>query len=252
MPRARVADNPVLRIEDRIEDRDEHSLLHVLRHEIVHSGHDLGGGVIAARFHPERGPYHRHDERSRHALARNVRHDDPERIVVDLHEVVVIPADLLCGLVVARDIVAADLGNALRQEGVLDLLGDLHLFLEAFLLDDVLLRRAELRGDFVERPRDLADLLGTLDLDLVVERALADRPHAVGERLDRPHENGDEQVQESDARGEYADEEQCHHRPRIDEVLDDHAYRDAHDDPADRFGVRPRPPPPGTRADGTP
>ncbi len=195
--------------------------------------------MVPARLHAERRTDHRHDERSGHPLAGDVRNDDAERVVVHADEVVVIAADFLRGPVEARDVVAADRGHALRQQGLLDLLRDLHLLVEPLLLDDVLLRFAELRGDLVEGAGDLADLLRPRDLDIVAEGALADGPDAVGERLDRPHEYGDEQIDKRNAGREHADEEQRHHGSRIDDVLHDELLGYADDDPPDRRRLPP-------------
>ena len=88
------------------------------------------------------------------------------------------------------------------KEALLDLLRDLHLLLEPLLFDEIALRRAELGGDLVERARDLVDLLVPGSAHIGHHRSFADRAHAVGERLDRPHEDPDQEHRENAAEKE--------------------------------------------------
>ncbi len=101
VPGARIANDPVLRIENHVEHRNEHALSHVVRNEVIHFGHHVGSVLVASCFHPQRRTDHRHNQRTGDALAGYIRDHDAKGIVIDLDEVVVVSADLFRRLVVA-------------------------------------------------------------------------------------------------------------------------------------------------------
>ena len=77
-----------------------------------------------------------HHERRGHTLARDVAHRHRASIARQLNEVVVVSAHLVSGIVVGKEFEPAIFGNALRQEPLLHLFGQLQVAIEPFAFQE--------------------------------------------------------------------------------------------------------------------
>jgi len=190
---AGVVDASLFGIDDDVKQGDEHALFHVRNHKFIHACQHFSRVLDAARLSAQRSAYHGHDQRARNALARNIRDDNTQSILVHLDKIVIVSTHLFGGSIIAADPVALDLGKFARQQGLLNLLGDLHLFLQPFLFGHVDLRFPQLQGDIAESLGDLADLGRGIDIHLVGGAGLAELLHPFGEAPKGIHDQNDEQ-----------------------------------------------------------
>ena len=177
-----VGDAALRHVQDAVERRHEAPRLLVLREQPVHLGEDGADRVVVPDLGDQAGPEAGHDERRRDALARDVRQRQPVVAVGDPDEVVVVPADLLGGLVEAGKIDARKLRIAPRLEGALDGARHLELALEALLGLDLALQLRPLdRERRVARERaqqpEIALAESVQPVGLQIERADDALPH---------------------------------------------------------------------------
>jgi hypothetical protein len=142
-----VAQLPGLGVEDRVQAGHEHVRRHLVHQQVVDPGEDLAGGDQAGRLGPQDRVGGGHDQRRRDALVGHVADHDPELALGQLDEVVEVAADLTGGAVEGGELPAAQVGQLLGQELLLDQLGDPQLLLDPLTLADLGLLLADQLGD---------------------------------------------------------------------------------------------------------
>jgi len=118
------------RVEDEHEARDEHVDRDLRVEQVVDLGQHLPGRAARGGRGPQQRVRARHHQRGRHALVRHVpghHHDAP---VAQVDHVVEVPAHRPRGAVERRDVPAAQFGQLVGQELLLDELRDLELLLD--------------------------------------------------------------------------------------------------------------------------
>src|SRR5947199_6049307 len=96
-------------IENQVGHADEHVLLDVGIKLSIYFLEDIGRRGISYRLTAQNAATNRHDERSRHAFAGNIRDSDAEPFVVDLDVIKIIVAELA-----RRHVDSADLKSELE------------------------------------------------------------------------------------------------------------------------------------------
>src|SRR5215213_3245598 len=104
-----------LRLEDGVEAGDEHVGRYVADDHVVYPLEHLARRVKALGRRAEHSTSRRHHYGGGHTLVRHVTDDKAELAVVELQEVVEVPAYLARRLVVGRYIPAGDLGHSLGE-----------------------------------------------------------------------------------------------------------------------------------------
>src|SRR5437879_12639291 len=90
-------------IENQVGHADEHVLLDVGIKLSIYFLEDIGRRGISYRLTPQNAATNRHDERSRHAFAGNIRDSDAEPFAVHLDIIKISAADLSRGHVDSSD-----------------------------------------------------------------------------------------------------------------------------------------------------
>src|SRR5688500_15651239 len=116
----------------------------------------------------------RHVQRRGGSLARDVRHQDAERVLVDRQEVVIVATDFARRFAMGGEADAGHEERPLRQQRHLDAARDAQLLREALFLGLLLEQVLDARGHRVERLRQLAELVPRFDGDAAGEVAAAD------------------------------------------------------------------------------
>src|SRR5215203_2085038 len=98
-----------LRLEDGVEAGDEHVWRYVADDHVVYPLEHRARRVKALGRRAEQGAGRRHHYGGGHTLVRHVTDDEAELAVVELQEVVEVPAYLASGLVVSRKLVAGQI-----------------------------------------------------------------------------------------------------------------------------------------------
>ena len=121
--------------------------------EFVESSDGDGEALLRERAETRVGTDFRHDQRGRHAFARDVAHHRPDPRIRQRNEVVVVAAHFLGRFIMRAEFVAGQDRHVLRQETLLHLLRQLKIALQSgpgdqtFMHPSVLDRHRRLTGD---------------------------------------------------------------------------------------------------------
>src|SRR5207244_8111290 len=143
-------------IENQVGHADDHVLLDVGLKLWIYLVENLGRRGISYRLTAQNAATNRHDERSRHAFAGNIRDSDAEPFVVDLDIIKIIAADLARGHVDSADLKSVHVGRFSWKQNALNVARDFQVVVEPLLFvrlginDGVVERERRLLGERFE------------------------------------------------------------------------------------------------------
>src|SRR5437879_10626550 len=132
-------------IENQVGHADEHVLLDVGIKLSIYFLEDIGRRGISYRLTAQNAATNRHDERSRHAFAGNIRDSDAEPFVVDLDVIKIIAADLARGHVDSADLKSVHVGRFSWKQNALNVARDFQVVVEPLLFVRLGIRSEERR-----------------------------------------------------------------------------------------------------------
>ena len=132
---SRVAKDAILSVEDAVNEGDVHARLADFFEVAVHGPQGFAWGPMFDRLEPQRRAGQDHIEGSRHAFITHIPNYNPNLAAGEGDKVVKIAADHAGRDHQRANVQVVVLGQALRQEALLDFSGQLKLVLDLFLLD---------------------------------------------------------------------------------------------------------------------
>ena len=124
-----------LHVERQIDPGDEDVVLLALEHRLVDARDGARRRRLGQRRHAQVARDARHQERRRHALARDVADEDADALVIEPEQIVEVAADRIGRPILGDELDPLHRRQLPRQERLLDLLGEQQILLQPLLLE---------------------------------------------------------------------------------------------------------------------